>query len=311
MQIPETLEDLESLISGQVPESIHLDYKRSEKIKQRDEIIKDISAFANSDGGMLVYGMEEKNQLPTRLDGGISNKGNVGKEWIENVITSRTNPPLPDLQIASIPADNDNSYYIVSVGKSFSGPHQAPDGRYYRRHNYKSAPMEHYEIQEVRSRKSQISPLVVTELSVGPHHMLTLSIMNPGKFTAEAIVMRSLDELPWINDEVPEPFVNGLKFLHPGRRQTYLINTLRKFNHPNYAGARHFAIEYKYYHPEMDIDITERMEFNVDDYLDMISERSDLRYIGEQLTELNKTMKAVSKTLMQISRDIVNYGRRS
>jgi hypothetical protein len=49
--LPANLAEIESLVRNQVPESIHLDYKASPALdpKKRDEIAKDISAFANSD----------------------------------------------------------------------------------------------------------------------------------------------------------------------------------------------------------------------------------------------------------------------
>lgn len=57
--------DLEYLITSEVEENIHLDYKASGALskepKKRQEITKDVSAFANSDGGIIIYGISEKN----------------------------------------------------------------------------------------------------------------------------------------------------------------------------------------------------------------------------------------------------------
>jgi predicted HTH transcriptional regulator len=62
MELPKTVEDIQKLIGTQVQESLNLDYKRSSSIsnKARAEIAKDASAFANSDGGLIIYGVEEK-----------------------------------------------------------------------------------------------------------------------------------------------------------------------------------------------------------------------------------------------------------
>ena len=69
MNLPRERVDLEKMISGQVQESLHLDYKRSMAVsnKNRTEIAKDVSSFANSDGGIIVYGIEEEKHLPIRL----------------------------------------------------------------------------------------------------------------------------------------------------------------------------------------------------------------------------------------------------
>jgi predicted HTH transcriptional regulator len=56
MDLPTTRIDLENLIKNQVQESLHLDYKDSRAIsdKLRHEIAKDVSAFANADGGVII-----------------------------------------------------------------------------------------------------------------------------------------------------------------------------------------------------------------------------------------------------------------
>lgn len=61
MNLPASIPEVEQMVRDQVQESIHLDYKASKAIspKERDEIANDVSAFANSDGGVLIYGVEE------------------------------------------------------------------------------------------------------------------------------------------------------------------------------------------------------------------------------------------------------------
>ena len=63
--IPTTIAELDQFIKDQVQESLHLDYKASPAIdgSKRLEISKDVSAFANSDGGMLIYGVIESFRL--------------------------------------------------------------------------------------------------------------------------------------------------------------------------------------------------------------------------------------------------------
>src|SRR5687767_15188252 len=94
--LPTNLADIESLVRNQLPESIHLDYKASPALdpKKRDEIAKDVSAFANSGGGLLVYGVEEdkNSHLPVRIDVGVDPKWN--REWLEQIITSNISPRI-------------------------------------------------------------------------------------------------------------------------------------------------------------------------------------------------------------------------
>jgi predicted HTH transcriptional regulator len=72
-----------ALIRDEVQESLTLDYKRSSALgkwnTERNNLSKDISAFANSEGGMLIYGMEENGHLPTAIDAGVD-RSQITKE---------------------------------------------------------------------------------------------------------------------------------------------------------------------------------------------------------------------------------------
>jgi predicted HTH transcriptional regulator len=86
----ETRADLERLVAEGITESLTLDYKASPSLgkadKQRDELCKDVTAFANSAGGQIVYGMVDDKQVPVRLDDGAD--PSITKEWVEQVIDS-------------------------------------------------------------------------------------------------------------------------------------------------------------------------------------------------------------------------------
>jgi predicted HTH transcriptional regulator len=79
-------DDVRSLINNSIQESIGLDYKESSALDKTDrrkiEISKDISAFANSAGGMIIYGISENKHVPTGFDFG-SDPNIITKEWLE------------------------------------------------------------------------------------------------------------------------------------------------------------------------------------------------------------------------------------
>jgi predicted HTH transcriptional regulator len=60
----ETKSDLDRLIADDIQESLTLDYKDARALgktdPQRNELCKDVSAFANSAGGQIIYGIQEK-----------------------------------------------------------------------------------------------------------------------------------------------------------------------------------------------------------------------------------------------------------
>ena len=135
--------DIESLIDNEVEEDIHLDYKAAGALdkedKKRTEITKDISAFANSDGGIIIYGVSEEDHRPKEIspiDGRI-----YTKEWLENVI-QQIQPRIEDIKIHPIRIDDiGRSIYVVKIPRSSNAPHMARDKRYYKRFNFKSEPM--------------------------------------------------------------------------------------------------------------------------------------------------------------------------
>ena len=58
-----TLDKINQYITNGIEENLHLDYKGAHSLekndKKKDEISKDISAFANSDGGVIIFGIKE------------------------------------------------------------------------------------------------------------------------------------------------------------------------------------------------------------------------------------------------------------
>jgi hypothetical protein len=151
-----TKADLERLISDGVSESLTLDYKRSEGLSKnkRDELCKDVSAFANSTGGRLIYGIPEENRVPQALDAGID-KTVITREWIEQVLNSNIQPRIDGLRITHISAETGNNqvFYVIEVPQATArAPHQAPDKKYYKRFNFQSVAMEDYEIRDTLRR---------------------------------------------------------------------------------------------------------------------------------------------------------------
>src|ERR1043165_1963912 len=108
MIIPRTIEDLNAFLTNQITEDLHLDYKRSatfEKPQQdvKTDLSKDVSAFANSDGGVLIYGIVEDNttKLPVSLDDGVDHKVWT-RERIESLINAHISPRIDGLEVMQI-----------------------------------------------------------------------------------------------------------------------------------------------------------------------------------------------------------------
>jgi hypothetical protein len=172
MRSPESWDeiDLLALISNQREESLGLEFKRANSLelidKNKTEISKDVSAFANSAGGVIVYGIEESTKPPhyaTALS--PIDPGTCSKERLENVINSNINPRIEGLLINPIELRTTHPgkcAYIVVIPEG-STAHQASDKRYYKRFNFKSEPMEDYEVRQTMSRASRPSYRVALE----------------------------------------------------------------------------------------------------------------------------------------------------
>lgn len=158
---------IKDLIYKNVEESLKLEFKRCESIADRKEMSKDISAMANSAGGIIIYGLEEKNHIASKPS--YLNGKEYTKEWLENVIDSNIHRKIDDLVIYPIREDEDfkKSIYIVEVPESINSPHMAKDRKYYKRHNFKNLPMEEYEVRSLYFKSSNpdliFDNLIITE----------------------------------------------------------------------------------------------------------------------------------------------------
>lgn len=166
-----TEEDLNALISDEIKESLTLDYKRSAALakqnpKRQSDLSKDVAAFANSAGGVLVYGMVETDDYkPTGLDDGLDPR-EVTREWIEQII-HRIQPRIEGVRINQVELHAKSPgrvAYVVYVPQSVRAPHMAEDHIYYKRYNFMSVPMEDYEVRDIANRST--SPLLNVQLTI-------------------------------------------------------------------------------------------------------------------------------------------------
>src|SRR5258708_3257235 len=151
---------LEQYIHDGVMESPTLEYKRAAAFsktddKKRTELSKDVSAIANSAGGLLIYGIAEysdnaRKHLPEKLDG--IDRTQFSREWLDQMI-GNIQPHIAELKIYQVDLDTgpNLSAYVVEIPQSTTA-HQATDRRYYKRFNFTSEPMEDYEIRDVMNR---------------------------------------------------------------------------------------------------------------------------------------------------------------
>lgn len=166
-----TLQKLQNYIDEKVEENIHLDYKAADALLKTEgkkkEISKDVSAFANSDGGTIIYGVKEFQQgakfLPEQID--PVKRNDFSKETLEQIINSNISPKVTGIIITpiTIGGELDNTVvYIVEIPKSDTA-HQANDKRYYKRYNFQSEAMDDWEVKDIINRKNKSHILLYLE----------------------------------------------------------------------------------------------------------------------------------------------------
>jgi len=127
-----------------------------------DQLSKQISAFSNSGGGTLVYGVKDTSVLPREIDnGGVSLKlrGKSTKEWLEDIIPNTVEFALSEFNVYFVTRNNSESeiaegkgIFLISIPDSDHAPHQAKDSKYYARVGGKSRPLGHRLVMDIINR---------------------------------------------------------------------------------------------------------------------------------------------------------------
>lgn len=172
--------DVLALIEEQIEEGQRLEYKRQldlETPKKRSEAAKDVSGLANAQGGLLIYGIEEKTledgrRLPVKAtplaDGNARSR-------LEDVLDSAVHPAL-NFETRQIEAEDGGYFLVVRAFPRLGVPHMV-DGygemRCFVRVGLRTRPMEQHELsagyaEAARSESRAVERLERLPLIVRP-----------------------------------------------------------------------------------------------------------------------------------------------
>jgi hypothetical protein len=312
MDVPKSIDDLNALIANQITEDLHLDYKRSAAFEKplnevKADLSKDVSAFANSDGGVLVYGIVEDNttKLPVSVDGGVDHS-KWSRERIESLINAYVSPRIDGLEVHQIRLSADRSAYVIAAPKSSRGPHQERiTFRYYKRFNFSSEPMEDYEIQDVRNRREVVLPLISVDVDIHRGVAMHLVIENIGDIPAEDVqfsVSPDVERLT-IGRGTPNILTRGARFMPPGKVYRLFfgsaIQDVRK------DGAPKFDVAVSYRNRRTAQRVTETFHIDMTDYFNTAIVHGDVHYQGEKIEKgiesLVREVSTLNKTLGMVA----------
>lgn len=146
-----TLASLEQLIQRKTRESRLIDYKRAWDLsgdKGKQEFLADVSSFANTDGGELVYGMDETDGIATAIRGLVGFARDKEQLRAEHVLARGLEPRLGGVEFTQVDLSDGRLVFIVRIARSGNPPHMVCDtGRFYKRISAGRMPMNAEEVR--------------------------------------------------------------------------------------------------------------------------------------------------------------------
>jgi hypothetical protein len=164
--------DLDAIVAANEKENVSLDYKASEALnfgdrtamrdgrplgeKHREDLIRDVAAMANAEGGLVIYGIKEKSGgYPKKVDDGID-LSVTNADRIEQILNTNIHPRIEGFFIkpVELKSKGTNKYaFVVYIPKATTNaPHQADDKVYYKRHDATKLPMDDHEVRDMVGR---------------------------------------------------------------------------------------------------------------------------------------------------------------
>jgi len=126
-QLDEIVEnDLIGLIENEVREARTIEYKRELPSGSNDakkEFLADVSSFANTSGGDIVFGMGEDQGLPIQVLGLQSGDLDAEILRLESIMDSGLEPRIRR-RLRVISCEGDIKVIVLRIDRSWSGPHR-------------------------------------------------------------------------------------------------------------------------------------------------------------------------------------------
>jgi len=146
--------DLQELVAAQVPEGLRIEYKLEtygNTDAEKREFLKDVSAFANPQGGHMFLGMAETAGVETAAVGLDSIDLDAELLRLEQIARGGLEPRISGLRIKSIPLAVGRHAILLRIPRSWNPPHRVVaqgSNRFYVRH---SAGVHEPNVEEIRA----------------------------------------------------------------------------------------------------------------------------------------------------------------
>ncbi len=209
---------LQSYIDTMQEEHLYLEFKEisNPDFSNKDDkknLAKVISGFANSDGGIVIWGIKaKKNDQGIDCAQALMPIDNVSLLVSRlNSLTSDFASPLVDgIRHEKLDVGQDRGFVKTLIPVSLSGPHMAKAGenRYYKRNGDSFQQMEHFDIADMFGRRLKPQLALSTKIMSGYTQgsniqcRVIISIRNTGKGIAKYPYLAIHLEPPYTNTNI-------------------------------------------------------------------------------------------------------------
>lgn len=165
-----TIEDIQLLVDNEVGEGRTIEYKSELHIAkgdERKEFLADVSSFANSDGGDLIFGVTENDltHIPSSLCGvRIGNEDEFILK-LESMFRDSFQPRIQSIQFRIIPLFEDLIILLIRIPRSYQMPHRViynGHDKFYRRNAKGKYPMDVNELRSAFLHSHELSARIET-----------------------------------------------------------------------------------------------------------------------------------------------------
>lgn len=219
-------EDLQVLIDNKVLEGKTIEYKKelpNNSEPSKKEFLADVTSFANTSGGDLIFGIEQDNQTgePKSLNGIATENIDKEKTRLDDIIRSGVEPRVLSITIKPIPLGNSQYAILIRIPKSWISPHRVIFGGHAKFYARNSSGKYEMDVDELRVafnltdtliekikifRADRTAKIIADETPVPLYqnpkivlHLIPINAFNPlQKYDINVIYDNRHDKLPLI-----------------------------------------------------------------------------------------------------------------
>jgi hypothetical protein len=193
---------IETFIKEGKEENLQLDFKEINRpdLTHKDDkknLAKALSGFANSSGGIIVWGVKaKKNQdgIDCAQEKAIIENIPLFVSKLNEFTGISVNPIVDGVLHKPIVVNEKNGFAITYIPESESGPHMAKfsEDRYYKRSGDSFYKMEHIDLEDMFGRRKKLNLEMIAEvtdighLRIEPGIIVMIKLFNNGRGTAKA-----------------------------------------------------------------------------------------------------------------------------